>query len=742
MPLALAPLRSDLSPSERDDVDRETNRILARQSVPGLLIHGVLVSILLGTTSVARAFPVGATAAFGAVFLVGLARLTVARAVDPLGQARPVAWRNLFRVLTILASSTWGLTAAALIASRGFGQDTWLVVIALAGVAAGGVSSLSGDYPLVRAHVASLLLPVMITGAVSADSMQIVGFELLMGAFVVFLLVQGSHGSATLGNAMATRRILERQADALEQARQTSVDASRVKSEFLANMSHEIRTPLASVIGYADLLMDPDMGASDRINHLQTIRRNGVHLLELINDILDVSKIEAGKMKVERIALSPSQIVADVASLMRVRASEKGLELRVAFDGPIPATIQGDPTRLRQIVMNFASNAVKFTEKGGVRIAVRCETGEPREAQASAARLVIEVTDTGIGMTPEQLGQLFQKFAQADASTTRRFGGTGLGLLISKQLALLMGGDVSVESAPGQGSTFRLRLPAGDVRDVEMLEGLTEGALREAPETAPAVLPSLPYRVLLAEDGHDNQRLIAAYLRKAGATVKVVSDGNQAVQEALEVLESSAPYDVILMDMQMPELDGYGAAGKLRMRGYRAPIVALTAHAMTGDRERCLGAGCDDYLTKPVDRALLLETIARMCRRSGPRAAAPAATERARHDGAEPASPLLVSTLANDADMQELVADFVRRLPERGAEIERAAANDERDLLVMLAHKLRGSAGGYGFPAITDAAGALEQAARAARPAADAAPLKAGARQLAELCRRARARAA
>jgi CheY-like chemotaxis protein len=460
------------------------------------------------------------------------------------------------------------------------------------------------------------------------------------------------------------------------------------------------------------LLLDPELDASDRVNHLQTIRRNGEHLLELINDILDVSKIEAGKMKLEHIAVSPAQIVTDVASLMRVRAGEKGLELRVVFEGPIPEAIAGDPTRLRQIVMNFASNAVKFTDRGDVVLAMHCVQGQ----------LVIEVRDTGIGMTAEQLNELFQKFAQADASTTRKYGGTGLGLVISKQLAVLMGGDVSVDSEPGRGSTFRISIPAGDLAGTRMLEGLTESALRETPEAAErAAPPLLPYRILLAEDGPDNQRLISAYLRKAGAQVKVVGDGALAVAEALEAQQGGGPYDVILMDMQMPELDGYGATGKLRIRGYRAPIVALTAHAMAGDRDRCIAAGCDDYLTKPVDRVALLETIARVCQRSSNRAAA---------------APVLVSTLGEDEEMRELVEGFTERLGERCTEIEHAVQVGDRTLIAALAHRLKGSAGGYGFPAITEAAGALEQAAKTGES------LERAVGELAGLCRRARARAA
>ena len=228
-------------------------------------------------------------------------------------------------------------------------------------------------------------------------------------------------------------------------------------------MSHEIRTPMSAVIGYADLLLDSSLGPSERVNHIQTIRRNGEHLMALINDVLDISKIEAGKMTVESIATSPSQIIVEVASLMRVRAVEKKLAFDVKYIGPIPETIQSDPTRLKQIVMNFVGNAIKFTETGGIRILVRCD-----DAASPTPTLVIEVCDTGIGMTEAELGRVFATFAQADASTTRKFGGSGLGLVISKRLAGLLGGDIAVESAPGRGSVFRVVVPSGTVSGVTM----------------------------------------------------------------------------------------------------------------------------------------------------------------------------------------------------------------------------------------------------------------------------------
>ncbi|MEQ1568875.1 MAG: ATP-binding protein, partial [Myxococcota bacterium] len=389
--------------------------------------------------------------------------------------------------------------------------------------------------------------------------------------------------------------------------------ANRAKSEFLANMSHEIRTPLTAVLGYADLLTDGELTEDDRLAHVRTIRRNGEHLLMLLNDMLDLSKIEAGKMSIETIETSPSRIVADVASLMRVRAIEKGLTFDVRYLTSVPDTIRTDPTRLRQVVMNLVGNAIKFTSKGGVRLTVRCE-----RPTTEAPTLEIAVSDDGIGMTASQLSKLFQPFTQADTSTTRKYGGTGLGLVISKRLVEMMSGTVRVESLPGRGSTFLVSIPTGSLDGVGMVHDLQEAGSATPMPAQRSSVELGGVRVLLAEDGPDNQVLLTTLLRRAGATVTVADNGRIAVDKA-----TTGTFDVILMDMQMPEMDGYQAAATLRRKGYTKPVVALTAHAMSTDRDRCLAAGCDDFLTKPVDRKLLLTTVRKW---AGDRAATPTST--------------------------------------------------------------------------------------------------------------------
>ncbi len=398
------------------------------------------------------------------------------------------------------------------------------------------------------------------------------------------------------------------QAAALRESEQRAQAANASKSAFLANMSHEIRTPMTAILGYADLLKD-FVQTEEAKQHLQTIRRNGDYLLGIINDILDLSKIEADKFEVEHERFDPTRVIEDVRSIMDVRARENGLSLAVEYDGKLPMVIESDAIRLKQILINLVGNAIKFTRAGRIQIRVWYE--------AAMQHLHFDVVDTGIGMTQTQIDRLFKPFSQGDSSVSRHFGGTGLGLAISKRLAEMLGGGITASSTAGVGSTFSVTITTGDISDQPLVD-------HSSGESVSSVLPSecginvttatLDCHVLIVDDRRDIRFLSKRILTKAGATVEECEDGRIAVKHMLQAIKINKCPDLILLDMQMPNLDGYQTARTLRELGYTGPIIALTADAMQGDMNECLEAGCNDYLSKPIDSQRMLQLIAGMTR--------------------------------------------------------------------------------------------------------------------------------
>jgi PAS domain S-box-containing protein len=381
-----------------------------------------------------------------------------------------------------------------------------------------------------------------------------------------------------------------------ERAKKAAEEANRAKTTFLANMSHEIRTPINALIGFNDLLRDLPPGSPEKEKYHQIIERNSELLLRLIDDILDLSKVESGHLSLEKIPVSLPDLLAEISNALSLLAYEKKIKFNLVSETTVPETILTDPTRLKQILNNVVGNAIKFTNHGSVLVKVF------KDWRRNALRF--EITDTGPGINPDAKEKLFKAFSQADPSTTRKFGGTGLGLALSKKLARSMGGDLWLEySEVGKGSQFILEIEGSVPADKysHLFSGHTRGS---PPKLDPDQLKGT--RVLLVEDSRDNQILVERYLTTRGAQVEKASNGQEAIERATD-----SGFDIVLMDMQMPVLDGFTATKTLRQKGFTKPIIALTAHAMESDREKCLASGCDDYLTKPIRAATLADLISR-----------------------------------------------------------------------------------------------------------------------------------
>ena len=462
----------------------------------------------------------------------------------------------------------------------------------------------------------------------------------------------------------------------LEEVTKVALEATHTKSSFLATMSHEIRTPLTAIIGFAEINLEHSVSEANRKKHTQSIVRNGRHLLQIINDILDISKVEANRIEFEHKKISLFSVFQDVEHIISPQVKERGLNLFIEYEYPLPEYIIGDSLRLKQVILNICTNAIKFTESGRINIKVSCEKDKQK--------LFVEIIDTGIGMTDKQVETIFDVFTQADSSITRKYGGTGLGLALSKQFAEGMGGTIVATSLVDIGSRFIVSVDTGDISEFKLIVNKTQIKVKKKQVADSDIkIKKVKGKVLLVEDNCDNQQLFSVLLAKTGADVTIANNGKIAVEKA-----TSESFDLIFMDMQMPVMGGIEATRILREKGYTGPIVSLTANAMKQDRDESFKAGCNDYITKPVNKLNFYYTVYKYLETSDELAS----ISRDDKDG----------IIDDDPDIISLKNKFIGGLPEKYDIIKDAFNNNQYDIVKREVHKLKGLGGSFGCQELTD----------------------------------------
>lgn len=581
-------------------------------------------------------------------------------------------WLWVYLVIIFFVGLIWGGSGLLLIVTPSYLHQT-LIIITLGGVALIGISVHGSS---MKAYLV-FALPIMVPVAfweISYGNAVHSGFGVNLLLFTLVLLGAARQYHHAIMASLRLRR------ENLELAAKAET-ASKAKSEFLANMSHEIRTPLTAILGYSETALDADQTEFERVTALKAIKRSSDHLLLIINDILDFSKIEANKLDIEKINMNYFSVLSELEVLLGRQAQSKGLEFKLSYAFPLPASFTGDPVRIKQVLLNLCSNAIKFTEKGNVTVSVYFD----REVKT----LCFRVSDTGIGMSTEQLDRLFTPFEQADSSITRRFGGTGLGLALTRHLVELMGGAITVKSKPGIGTVFDLCMPCENLEDTPFVSGIADVGDQKGEQITP-VKRTLQGTVLLAEDNLENQKLLSLVLGKMGIVVTTADNGQEAIDKA-----TLGKFDLLYMDMQMPLVSGLEATKILRNQGYTGPIIALTANATKEDRDLCIRAGCNDFLTKPINRDRLYEVSAQYL---------PASS------ATQDDSPIYSQLGDNDPEIQSLLLRFIQGLPEMVSRIGQLYQQQDWSGFRQRIHDLKGAAGNFGFPMLSKLAEDIETA--------------------------------
>jgi len=702
-------------------------RLLAGRAGRAVITYALLCAIVLWTTEYSSHYPLAVGCGVALFVFVSALRLLAARCI--LREAvETLVWRRLLYGTTLASGALWGLCAAGVIA-LGFTSDAMVVLVVTAGISAGAITSLAPQLALAQSYSVSVLVPIVVAGFMHGEPAAI-GVSLGGTVFLAFSLLQSKQNHAEFVSAQVNLERLQQRALALEEARGAAeaaqaeaVRASRAKSSLLTDVSHEIRGPMVSILGYSELLSAPEVVDEARTRYAAAIHRSGQHLMEIINDILDTARLDAGKMSYVVEPVQVGRILSDVDATMCIRAQQRRLDFEIAIDTPVPEHIQTDPLRLRQVLLNLVGNAIKFTDSG--RVSIRARFDDARK------RMVFDVIDTGVGLSSEQVERLFERFVQVHAANQVQ--GSGVGLALSRAIARELGGDITVTSTVGGGSTFSLELPAGDLEGVPVVSHVWTNVAHSS-GTFAANEVRLALRAVVADDDPDIRALTVEFLTAAGADVEQATDGEQVIALLVPRLERGDPPDVVLLDMHMPVLDGYETASLLRQVGYRGTIIALTGSVGEAERQKCIDAGCDEYAAKPIRRVHLLQMLSRAS--SQTRGAEPPST-----DGSEPSAKAedletlepLESTLADDPIIRPMLQQVLAGFGARKARLEQALAQSDLVELGRVAHDLTGLGGTFGYDELTLRAKQLSRAVKEQPPRES---VDAAAKVVLSVCRR------